>query len=140
MSPERVSHLPQLGQVLHRRVVEGEQAAVAELQDGDPGEGFRDRGPVEDRVGGDGHAQVAVGEAVDGLVGQAPPANEREAAAHHVIPLEGRAVESVHLSPGRVGMPALNHGRLPALHGRGFLPAGSEQEDEAPCAHQKLHG
>ena len=50
---ERIVREPQLRHVLDDRIVERQQAAIAQLHDRDAGEGLGDRGPVIDRVVGD---------------------------------------------------------------------------------------
>src|SRR6185503_12885746 len=47
---ERVVHGPELGHELDDWIVERQPAAIAQLHDPDPGEGFRDRRPMKDRL------------------------------------------------------------------------------------------
>ena len=64
--PVLVVHLAQLRNVADRRIVEREQAAIAQLQDGDGGHGLGDGGPVVRGFG------------IHGLAGFAPSLAEKE--------------------------------------------------------------
>src|SRR6185503_14312996 len=87
-------------QVLDRRVVERQPAAIAQLHDGDAGERLRNRGPVEDRVFVDAAPGVAVLIALERLVHDAAVLDEHQAAADDARRLHALMVEGSHARPG----------------------------------------
>jgi len=78
-------HLAQLGDVLHGRIVEGEQAAVAQLENGDGGHGLGDGGPVVGGVGVDGARGLLLRLAVEDLGCGRGAAHKGEAAADNTV-------------------------------------------------------
>ena len=78
---ERVVDLPQLGHVLDRRIVERQQAAIAQLHDRDAGERLGDRRPVKDRLLVNGPLRRRVLEALERLVDDRAVPDEHQAAA-----------------------------------------------------------
>jgi len=75
--------------VFHSGVVEREQAAVAQLQDGDGGEGLGDGGPVVGGLGVDGLRGLPAGLAEEELRGWRGAMDEGEATADYAVAGEG---------------------------------------------------
>jgi len=102
IGPEGVVHHAQLRHELHHRVVEPEQAAVAQLHYGDAGERLRDRRPVKDCVLVHSALRREIGEAVELAREQLTAAHEPERTSHHALLVERAVVARRDLAQGRV--------------------------------------
>jgi hypothetical protein len=101
-----VMDLAEFGDVADGGVIEGEQATVAQLEDGDGGEGLGNGGPVVGRGGVDGLMGVLAGFAVKELQGFVVGVDECECAAYDAVTIEGgveAGVECVDLRERRSG-------------------------------------
>ena len=85
-------HLPEFGHVLHDRIVERDQAAVAQLQNADRRERLGDRRPVEDRVVVDRQIPRGIAHAVVRARGDGAVLDEGDAAADDGVLRKGRSV------------------------------------------------
>ena len=85
---EGVVDLAQLGDVADGGVVEGEAAAIAELQDGDGGHGLGDRSPIVCSVCVDGLMGAAPRFSVEELGGWLAGADDSDGAPDDTVPGE----------------------------------------------------
>jgi hypothetical protein len=87
----RVVYLAQLRHVAHCRIVQRKPPSVAQLQNGDGGQGLGDRSPVVAGLGIHRLAGFAPRRAVEIERRRLPAAHQRQSSAHHTVRVQHRA-------------------------------------------------